>query len=231
MYLAFLVCLVCLAVVLFFRSGSRSRGNRVVLFGPEGGGKTALALQIRFGRLAPTLPSMQTTTATCTLPGERADSPRGFSVELVDVPGSGRLRAQLLVEAGSAGVLVCVLDATAMQLHCKEAAGILFDVLSHSAVCSRALPLVVVLNKCDVRGAANLQAARLSLEGEVQKVRLARTTMKDTSDDSKLAGGIADMSSGSFSFDQMGVPVEFVSTSALQPNLHAFVKAVSKWIK
>eukprot|EP00310_Coccolithus_braarudii_P014505 CAMPEP_0183338496 /NCGR_PEP_ID=MMETSP0164_2-20130417/5768_1 /TAXON_ID=221442 /ORGANISM="Coccolithus pelagicus ssp braarudi, Strain PLY182g" /LENGTH=231 /DNA_ID=CAMNT_0025508353 /DNA_START=48 /DNA_END=743 /DNA_ORIENTATION=- len=218
-------------VLLFLcRGAGKSRGNKLVLFGPEGGGKTALAMQIRFGRASPTLTSMQSTAAMCTLPGETIDSPPGPSVELVDVPGSGRLRVQLLAEAGSAGVLACVLDATSLQRQCKEAAGMIFDVLTNDLVVSRALPLLVVVNKNDVRGSASLQAARSQLESEVQKVRLARTTMTDTSNKTEQARGIADASAGSFSFDQLATPVEFMAASATQPNLRAFVKAVSRYV-
>ena len=64
----------------------------------------------------------------------------------------------------------------------KDAAGVLYDVLSHEAVARRAPRLLVVLNKSDLKGAAAAAAARKQLEAEMESVKLARTTLQDTSE-------------------------------------------------
>ena len=117
-----------LLLVFFFARGRAqgSRGDKLLVFGPVGSGKTSLCLQLRFGRTTPTLTSMQVTTARCALEGEKG----ACSFQLVDVPGSGRLRPQLMAEAATSAVLACVVDATRLPATSKEAAGMLFDVLA-----------------------------------------------------------------------------------------------------
>lgn len=225
--LSVLLPLLLILVFFFARGGKQgSRGDKLLVFGPVGSGKTSLCLQLRFGRTTPTLTSMQVTTARCTLQGE-GDS---CSVQLVDVPGSGRLRPQLVAEAAASAVLACVVDATQLSATSKEAAGMLFDVLALEQVERRSTPLLIVVNKSDARGAANSQAARAMLEAEVQKVRLARTTMQDTSNRSKRLSGIMD-ASGTFSFSQLDNAVEFIASSATQPELGALTCAIAKHMK
>lgn len=182
-----------LLIALFFLRGSKgARGDKVLLLGPMGAGKTSLYLQLRYGRVSPTFSSMQSTSATFVPHSE----PSGSPLQLVDAPGSGRLRARLLEEAASAAVLVCVLDGTQLASQCNEAADMLYDVLALEPVQRRTPPLVLVINKSDQRAAAAaLAKARGILEAEIQSVRLARTTLQDTSEKSKRLRGIENVSS------------------------------------
>ena len=220
-----------LLIALFFLRGSRSSSSlsgKVMLFGPMGAGKTSLYLRLRYGRVGPTVTSTTATSATFAFHGHPAAKP----VELVEVPGSGRLRAQLLEEAASAAVLVCVLDGTQLASQCKEAAGILFDVLSLEAVQNRTPPLVIAVNKSDQRVAAlAVSKARGLLEAELQSVRLARTTMQDTSEKRKRLRGIEDASRGSFSFDHLGGEFGVVGTSAAKGDVGEFCQAVGKYVR
>ena len=153
--------------------------------------------------------------------------PKGGSraVYGVDMPGSGRLRARLVEEAASAAALVCVLDGTQLAAQAREAAQSLYDVLSHPAVARRMPPLLILVNKSDAGAAATPAAARKALEQEVPRIRLARTTMEDTSGRSKPPrGGIAHSSAGeSFSFDMLGNDVAFAACSATKPDVEALV--------
>jgi len=58
------------------------------------------------------------------------------------------------------------------------------------------------------------------LESEVQKVRVARTTMADTA--SGAAGDIPGASASGFSFKQARMSTEFVAASAQSNDLAAF---------
>lgn len=221
--------LVPLAIIvlylLFGRSGSggRSGGRRkLVLFGPVGAGKSAIYHRLRFGRVVPTVSSMMTASATFAPTGSAGGSK---PAHVVDVPGSGRLRAQLIEEASGAGALVCVIDATQLAAQAREAAGMLFEVLSLDSVVRGRPPLLIAVNKQDCSGAASAAAARKALEQEVQRVRLARTTMADTSGRAKALKGIADDSSGEpFSFDDIGSAVTFAGTSATKPDLEPLLE-------
>lgn len=67
------------------------------------------------------------------------------------------------------------------------------------------------------------------LESEVQKVRLARTTMADTA--SGAAGAdIQGVGAANFSFKRMRMPTEFISASAHANDLDAFRSFVCKYI-
>jgi len=222
--------LLLLLLALFFLRrrgpGGGARGKTVVLLGPCGAGKTALFHRLRFGRVVPSVSSMTTATASCALP--RAGGSGTRAVAFADVPGSGRLRQQLLTQTAGAAALVCVLDGTQLIVQAKEAAGVLYDVLASEALAERPPPLLLAVNKCDAAGAANPAAARRALEVEIQRVRMARTTMGDTSEKLKRVRGIADDSAGPFNFDQLGCAFECASVSAVRPELgplHSFVNA------
>ena len=122
-----------LIAVLFlsFRRRKGPGGEKLLLFGPVGSGKTSLYLQLRFGRVVPTLTSMKKTMGTFALSTDQQNTSSNMrAVHVVDVPGTGRLKSQLLKEAASATVLCCVVDGTQIAAQAKQAAGLLFDVLS-----------------------------------------------------------------------------------------------------
>jgi signal recognition particle receptor subunit beta len=215
-----------LLLVLFLftrRSAGGARGRKLVIFGPVGAGKSALLHRLQFGRVVPTVSSM--------LPANEVFAPVGLDVKpanIVDVPGSGRLRAQLLEEASSASALVCVIDGTQLAVQAREAAGMLFEVLSHEAVLRSQPPLLIAVNKQDCAGAATTAAARKAIEQEVQRVRLARTTMQDTSGREKQLRGIAGGSPDSpFSFDELDNAFVVAGTSVTKPELSPVLDMIS----
>ena len=170
--------------------------------------------------MSPTFTSMQPTKSSVVISHEEAGVKRSVSVLLVDTPGSGRLRGHLFSELADCSALICVIDGTSLGSHAKEAAQLLYDVLTHEAIERSPPPLLVVVNKSDLRGVMSPAAARRALEIEVTRVRLARTTMQDTSERSRPLRGIASGdASRSFSFDQLDGGVQFVSCSAAQPDL------------
>lgn len=226
--LAVSIALPLLLIFFFFlRPGKVASGGRsLLLFGPVGGGKTALYHQIRFGRVVPTVSSMELASSSFVPQGHaKGGAAATRPIHAIDVPGTGRLRARLLKEAAGAACLVCVLDGTRLAAQAREAAQLLFDVLSSDMVARRMPPLLVCINKVDAAGAATVAAARKALEQEIPRIRLARTTMEDTAGRAKPPkGGIADDSEGgAFSFDQLGNAVQFVATSATKPDVGALV--------
>jgi len=216
-----------IAAFFLLRKGGGGGGSKVVLFGPMGAGKTSMYLQLRFGRAIPSHTSMQLTTSTFAPKCNDAGASKPITV--VDVPGEPRLNYQLLAELPSAAVLVCVLDATALPTHAKEAAQVLYDVLTHAAVQRQEPALVIAANKSDERGAASPAAVRATLETELERVRLARTTMQDISGRSNRKGSLADPDGPAFTFAQLRPAVEVLSTSAgAQPSLGPLLAAVRR---
>lgn len=174
------VLLPLLLFALTFLRRKKSSGNRVLLFGPVGGGKSALYHRLKHGRVIPTVSSMEPTSGTF-VPLTGGGAPLTKQLNVCDMPGSGRLRDRLKAEAAGAAALVCVVDGTQLAAHARETAGMLFDVFSQEGVVRRPPALLVAVNKSDVATCAAPAAARKSIEQEVQRVRLARTTMEDTS--------------------------------------------------
>ena len=97
-----------IAIFVFCRGSSAGGGRKLVLFGPIGAGKSAIFHQLRYGRVVPTVSSMTLDEATI-VPAGADGASAGKPAKIVVVPGTGRLRAQLIEEASSAGALVCVL--------------------------------------------------------------------------------------------------------------------------
>jgi len=224
MLLASLLLPLLLALVFLRRSSRVGGGRKLVLFGPIGAGKSAIYHQLRFGRVVPTVSSMQPTSASF-VPHGGAASDRPALV--VDVPGSGRLRASLLEESSTAGALVCVIDGTQVASHARDAAGMLFEVLSNEPVARREPPILIAVNKHDCAGAVTAAVARNMIEQEVERVRLARTTMEDTSGRPKQHRGIADDSQGPFSFDHLANTVTFATVSATKPQLSELLELIA----
>ena len=137
---------------------------------------------------------------------------------------------QLLAELPNCALLVCVLDATQLAPQAKDAAGVLYDVLSHEAVARRAPRLLVVLNKSDLKGAAAAAAARKQLEAEMESVKLARTTLQDTSERA-ARGALPEGAAGRFSIAALRGGVDFVASSATKdaPGLGELVAAMNKF--
>ncbi|KAL1521371.1 hypothetical protein AB1Y20_021037 [Prymnesium parvum] len=216
-----------LLALLFLLSRRRgARGAKVLLLGPSHSGKTAIFLQLHTGRASPTVTSMQPASAAVALKPPGAAS-AAKSVQLVDAPGSGRLRGQLMAALPAASALVCVIDGTCLASHAREAAQLLYDVLTHEAIERAPPPLLVAVNKSELPGAASPAAARKQLEAEVSRVRLARTTMQDTSERARQLRGIAAGDAGApFSFEQLDSPVEFVACSAVKSELDALIQFI-----
>lgn len=217
--------LIMLFVIYLSTRAKSGRGHKLVICGPVGGGKSAIYHQLRFGRVVPTVSSMMAASATFVPIVDAEGNREGKAAEIVDVPGSGRLRVQLLEEAANASALLCVVDGTQIAQQAREAAGMLFEVLSHDSIARRKLPVLVAVNKADVPGAATPVAAQKAIEQEVQRVRLARTTMADTSGRDKMFRGIAEDDGKPFTFDSLeNNAVSFAATSATKPDLSAVHK-------
>ena len=228
------VVVVLLSLYFFLCRGGGGKGGSVVLFGPMGGGKTAMYVRLRFGRTLPTHTSLSQSKHTFAVADAAVagggGGGGGRALTVVDAPGTGRLRHQLLAELPNCALLVCVLDATQLAPQAKDAAGVLYDVLSHEAVARRAPRLLVVLNKSDLKGAAAAAAARKQLEAEMESVKLARTTLQDTSERA-ARGALPEGADGRFSFAALRGGVDFVASSATKdaPGLGELVAAMNKF--
>merc|ERR1712032_506388 len=99
----------------------------------------------------------------------------GSSVDLVDVPGSERVRGTLVEKygPGSRGILF-VVDSATITKQIRDVAEFLHSILSLPAVASNSPPLMVLCNKQDVGVAKGESVIKSLLEKEVDKVRVSR---------------------------------------------------------
>ena len=87
------------------------------------------------------------------------------------------------------------------------------------------------LHEPRARFAPRQAAAKRTIESEIERVRLARTTMEDTSGRGKALKGIADATAGPFTFEQLGAEVSFAATSVTKPDLGAVLAFAQKHVR
>jgi signal recognition particle receptor subunit beta len=92
-------------------------------------------------------------------------------------------------------------------------------VLSHSAVASRALPLLLACNKSDVPKAHSVDFIRKRLEGQIEQMRGTRGTLGD--DGAAAAAAALGAPGQAFTFAALGAAgpgprIELASASALE---------------
>jgi len=162
-----LVGILTLALIWWWTS--RKRLGRVVLVcGVSDSGKTSVLGQLVAGKALETVTSMIENRHTWSAEG-------GSSVDLVDVPGSERVRGPLVEKygPGSRGILF-VVDSSTITKQVRDVAEFLHSILSLSAVASNSPPLMVLCNKQDVGAAKGESVIKSLLEKEIDKVRVSR---------------------------------------------------------
>lgn len=178
---AFVVIAAVLLLLAFFalRGGSIKRGSTVLLVGPSGAGKTLAFLQMRDERDIPTHTSLAPNVDTFAIKGSGAAGPQ---LQVVDYPGAAQLQAQMLAKLGSAGVIICMLDASDPLVHSKLAAGILYEVFTSDAMRRLRVPVLIACNKSDSAKAMRAVQLRGLIEKEIDRIQHSRSSMQDLSD-------------------------------------------------
>ena len=102
MLLSLLLPLLLAIYFLFGRRAGGGRGRSLLLFGPVGGGKSALYQRMKRGYMVPTVSSMEPAAASFALKTGEGATGADAPVHVCDMPGTGRLRA---TEIGGKGFL------------------------------------------------------------------------------------------------------------------------------
>jgi len=229
---------------------ARAQRSTVLVCGPPGGGKSALAHALLFGRAPETISGLSENELRGPLrarAGEFGEPPAPGApgqpvVTLVDFPGAALLRRPLLRRAERAGAVCLVVDAAGDAAHLAAAADLAFDLLTSRALLAAAAaapaarpPLLVVANKADARGARSPAALRKAIEEELARLRRSRgaVAVAGAAEEDEPAE-LTVKPGGAFDFDDEGCAAAFGAVrwcAAASAGDAADVEAVAQWLR
>ena len=129
-------------------STKKPRNRRyLVLCGPCNSGKTSLFYYLATREFRQTVSSLKINE--CSVQLESVSSGESKQVQVVDIPGHLHFKEDLISKAEEARTIVLMVDSKDRD-SCKQAAEILYDVLSSIEVAAQKTPVVVACNKQDL---------------------------------------------------------------------------------
>ncbi|XP_021955589.1 signal recognition particle receptor subunit beta [Folsomia candida] len=195
-------------VYLWTRKGRR--GRAVLIVGPCEAGKTVLFSKLLGG------PTVQTVTSL--IPNELEYLPANGRPALVvkDLPGHDRVQIKFWDNnKPSVRGIVCVVDAAAGNKGIREAADVLYRVLTDSAVLSSCPSIFIFANKQDQPMSKGSKVIRNQLEKELTTLRMTKSATL-TSTGGKDSTRILGRPDKDFDFEQISqIKIEFGEGSAL----------------
>jgi small GTP-binding protein len=160
---AIIAAVIFLILGIIWRSSKTKakKGNHLLLLGECGGGKTALLF-----RLASPQDSIPATVSSMTaneVPYVMETEKGAKTMTLVDIPGSGRVRAaKLRQHAENAACIVFVVDSVKFPSEVRHVGEILRSILMDKMVNKLSVPILVFCNKQDLRSAVGVGTLPLS---------------------------------------------------------------------
>jgi signal recognition particle receptor subunit beta len=208
-------------LLIYLFTKRRSLGRDVLITGICDSGKTTILSQLVSGKTRQTYTSMNHNRFSLPVDSKAA-------VELVDVPGSDRVRGQVIDEfSGSARAVVFVVDSNTVSKQVRDVAEYLHFLLTNKNIHSNSPPLLIVCNKQDSGMAKSSGAVQALLEKEIEKVRMTRSNQlagtQNESRDSTFLG----KEGKTFELRDLGCKVDFEEASALELDS---LKGVRQWI-
>jgi len=208
-------------LLIYLFSKRRSLGRDVLITGICDSGKTTILSQLVSGKTGQTYTSMNHNRFSLPIENKAA-------VELVDVPGSDRVRGQVIDEfSGSARAVVFVVDSNTVSKQVRDVAEFLHFLLTNKNINSNSPPLLIVCNKQDSGMAKSAGAVQALLEKEIEKVRMTKGNQlagtQNESRDSVFLG----KEGKAFELKDLGCKVDFEEASALELSS---LKGVRQWI-
>ena len=212
-------------------SGSTGSGSALTLVGEMGSGKTALFVTLTTGKFAKTYTSMAPNEAALDDAPTLAAAPAAKSLKLVDLPGHGRYRFLFPSAFARSRAVVFTVDATNASAF-KQAAALLYSVLTDPALYARRVPVIVACTKSSRADTAVLPVARVTADLEaaldtLRKIRSSSREMEslDGEKGQKIILGET-LSGPTFTFADSACPVQVVAVSSSDGDLSGLVGAI-----
>jgi len=215
---------ILLTVVFLWRRKAR-RGRSVLLVGPCDAGKTALFSKIVGGETV--------RTVTSVMPNELDFLPSGGKAPLSvkDLPGHDRVQIKFWDDhKSSARGIVCVVDAAAGSKGIREAADVLYRVLTDPSVVSGRPSVLVFANKQDQPMSKAVKVIRNQLEKELTTLRMTKSAGLASTGGKEASHGMLGRPDKDFEFEQLSrMQITFGEGSAL--GTVEEVKVVTEWME
>ncbi|KAG8301046.1 hypothetical protein J6590_061473 [Homalodisca vitripennis] len=154
-------------------------------------------------------------------------------LRVIDIPGHERVRFKFFDQYKAiARGIIFVIDATTIQKEIRDAAELLYTILTDAAIVSAAPRVLVLCNKQDQTLAKGSQVVKSLLEKELNLLRSTKASQL-----SSIEGSTAQVTLGTpdkeFQFAQLApISVEFAEGCAFNstPETQAELKSVHKWV-
>jgi len=217
--------LLVLITFLYFFFGKSKRGRSILFVGPSESGKTSVFVHLTAGKVVDTV--------TSTVPNEAEYKGNGVRAPLVlkDLPGHDRVRNKYW-EANRSGMrgVVCVVDAAGGSKAVREAAEVLYSVLTDSYVNSVKPNILIFANKQDQPTAKGVKILRTLIEREMTTLRLTKSASLQTTGGNTTSSRTLGKMDRDFDFDHMApIRVEFAEGTGKADNIE--LTPLVKWLE
>ncbi|CAN8016298.1 unnamed protein product [Ixodes persulcatus] len=223
--LSIVVALVVLFIttVLLFRR-RRNLRRAVLIVGLSDSGKTLLYSQLVAQKKVGTYTSIKENTTAY-------EVPKKGSLNLIDLPGNDRMRAQLIDQFKSlARAVVFVVDSVNFTREVRDVAEFLYSLLSDSVLSQHCPPVLVVCNKQDLALAKSSKVVQSQLEKEMNVLRATQASVLESTEGQANSKGFLGKKGKDFQFsDLKPLTVEFAEFSAEEPQ-ESQLTALKSWL-
>jgi len=208
----------------------RFKGDAVFLLGLCDSGKTSMLFLLRDGLQDGALHPTHTSQA----PNEDTFVPAGLEdrkpLRVIDFPGHGRLRPQLIEMLEDCAAVVFLIDACTFATQARQVAELLLDLMTSTALLKHCDKMLVVCGKIDalpdeLAGISPKMMVKKRLETEIEGVRHSRGQGLD--DIAQSMRVELEVEGATFRWSDAPLEVEFCDASAkegsVQP-IHTFLQ-------
>mmetsp|Transcript_29106 Transcript_29106/g.66970 ORF Transcript_29106/g.66970 Transcript_29106/m.66970 type:complete len:259 (-) Transcript_29106:107-883(-) len=179
-----LFCYVTLQMFLMFvrssdaKGGRRKRGDKLLLLGQCGSGKTTLFFQLRDQEEVKTVSSLKSFQDKIRISaGEELIA----VVDVIDFPGHTRMRARAAELLKEARCVVYLVDAEDKQ-RVKDVAEHFYELFTNPVMSSLRIPMLLAYNKTDLPSARPDKMILQEIEREIEQMRTSRAATLEGQD-------------------------------------------------